>query len=198
MFNPTKSPVRLTIAYGLWSDDWSKEVIQRFEKAKHEYIDISDLGTGRMSKRMAENFVIFLKNAIVAQIIPVPGLHSTTVDMKGNSVVGVETSQMLDSITAFRSNLAGEKKHRGYLVGIKEKVMTTRSFLKSSGETSSYTYPTWYKLSWLEFGTKYQVSRPIIARGFELFVGQGWVKKVVEDMISRGVGMTAAKSGSRG
>jgi hypothetical protein len=175
MYKPTKAPVRLTIGYGLWSDDWSDDLTHRFHKTREEYIDISDVGSGRMSKRMAQNFVVFLKNAIATGSISVePKKH-------GGGRVGIKTQEMFEGITAFRSNLAGEKKHRGWLVSIKEKTSSSRE------------YPLWYRLSWLEYGTINQPVRPIVAKAFSEYVAQDWVKKVVEDMVFRGVGMTALK-----
>ena len=181
MLNIDKSPVRLTIGYNFWSDDWQTPLVKRFEKARHEYIDISDIGTGRMSKLMAEKFVVFLKNAISSGSIPVEGVSESWGKRKHGSTVGIHTGEMLDSITAFRTNLAGEKKHKGWVVSIKESVKSSREF------------PMWYKLSWLEYGTVNQPERPLIARAFEQFVGQGWVKQIVEDMILRGTGMTEAR-----
>ena len=106
---------------------------------------------------------------------------------------------MLENIQAFRTNLAGERKHKGYVVSIKEKKMTTRTtYNYSTGAEEEETFPLWYKLSWLEYGTKHQPERPIVARGFEMFVAQGWVKRVVEDMITRGIGMTELKRQSYG
>lgn len=186
MLKTDKSPVRLTIGYNLWGDEWEAPLVKRFEKARYEYIDICDTssngtGTGRMSKRMAEKFVVFLKNAIASGSIPVDGVSESWGKKKHGSTVGIDTGEMLDSITAFRTNLSGEKKHKGWVVSIKENVKSSREF------------PMWYKLSWLEYGTVNQPERPLIARAFEQFVGQGWVKQIVEDMILRGVGMTEAR-----
>lgn len=183
--DPTsKQPVRLSIAYNLWVDDWAEPFIHRLQVAKQEYVDISDMGTARMSKRMAENFLAFLKNAIVSGTIPLQP-HEQSYDKRGGTaLVGYATGDMYNSLSAFRTNIGGEKKHRGWLVGIKEKEMSIRGF------------PEWYKLSWLEFGTKYQKPRPIVARAFEAYVGTEQIRRTVEQMISRGFAKTEAQAAS--
>jgi hypothetical protein len=177
-----KAPVRITIGYGFWVDDWSEPYVKRIEKSRREYIDISDIGTGRMSKNMAENFVIYLKSLIVSGGISVAG-HKES--YKGGRI-GYATGEMYNSIEAFRTNLSGEKKHKGWLVGIKEKVASSRE------------YPLWYRLSFLEYGTIHQEERPIVARAFEMFVGSGKIKEHVEKMLARGLGKTAERRATGG
>lgn len=185
--DPTsKQPVRISIGYGFWVDDWAEPFIQRLHKSKREYIDFSGAGTGRMSSRMAQNFVEYLKNAIVSGTTGVAGHKEGYEKRRGKHTVGILTGEMYNSITAFRTNLGGEKKHRGWIVSIKEKDISQRGF------------PTWYKLSWLEWGTSFQKERPIIAKTFERYVGEGWVKKVVEDMLTRGMGKTAMQRAKYG
>ena len=182
--NPTKKePYRLSVGYGFWVDDWANDFITRLNVAKREYVDISDMGTARMSKRMAENFLIYLKNAIVSGTIPLAAHNDSYSYRYGAGNIGYLTGEMYNSLSAFRTNIGGEKKHRGWIVGIKEK------------ETSERGFPTWYKLSWLEYGTKNQPERPIVARCFEAYVGEGRVKMTVEKMLERGRVNTAAKAG---
>ena len=169
-FDPTrKEPYRVSIGYGFWMDDWTSDFIRRLEVSKREYVDISDAGTARMSKRMAENFCIYLKNAVVTGSIYVEGRKVDT-----GFPIGVRTGEMLEGIEAFRTNLGGEKKHRGWIVSIKEKTPSSRE------------YPLWFRLSFLEFGTKHQPARPIFAKAFEAYVGEGRINLTIQKMLKRG------------
>lgn len=181
MEKPDKSPVRISIAYNFWVDDWMPTFIRRLESARHEYVDISDMGTSRMSKRMAFKFLEFLRNGIVSGSIPVEDLSASYAEKKGNRRVGIQTMEMLEGLTAYRTNLGGEKKHKGWLVGIKDKTPSSRE------------YPLYFRLSWLEFGTVEQDDRPIVATAFRQFVGAGLVEETVRKMLARGAYQTEEK-----
>jgi hypothetical protein len=180
--NPTKKePYRLSVGYGFWVDDWANDFITRLNIAKREYVDISDMGTARMSKNMAENFLVYLKNALASGTIPLAD-RKDTYKYAYHKKMGWQTGEMYSGLSAFRTNIGGEKKHRGWIVGIKEK------------EISSREYPLWFRLSWFEYGTKHQEARPIVARAFEAYVGEGRVKMTVEKMLARGATNTKARS----
>ena len=187
-----KEPVRVTMAYNFWPD-FERDLYDRIYEERDRYIDISDLGTARLSKNLAQSFVRFLKNALASGSLPVEPKDKRSAANARDSRVGIKTGEMYDNIEAYRTNLGGEKKHHGWVVGIKDKII-------SEEEGEDRQFPVWYKLSWLEFGTTAKDGtatppRPVIARGLEQFLQGGYVTNMVEKMIAMGAARTERQRG---
>ena len=175
-------PINVVMAYNVWLD-WDQQFYKQIGEVRdyyYRYTDHPDAPPGiRMSKRMAEAFADFLRNSIASGTAPVAPLTPRTVHLKGHSTVGIESTEMYESIEVFRTDLGGGTKRTGYVVGVKER-----------GYGSSRGYPTYYRLSWLEFGTEKQVPRPIVASAYRQFLEGDNVNKLVQGILSRGLGMS--------
>ena len=105
--------------------------VKQLEKARNYYVSISDRGNARFSKTAAEDCAKWVKKRIRqnAYSSMVPALSRKWAGRKSSlklaHQVGMATEQLVDNITAFRSNLSGfgfkETKHTGFIVGINEK-----------------------------------------------------------------------------
>lgn len=186
-----KQPVRVTMAYNFWPD-FERDLYDRIYEERNRYIDISDLGTARLSKSLAQDFVVYLKNALASGSLPVAPKEKSSAKYRDGRV-GFRTGEMYENIEAYRTNLGGEKKHHGWVVGIKDKIMTSDRGMGDDIYGDDRNFPLYFKLSWLEFGTVDQVDRPIIARGLEQYLQGGYVKNMVERMIAMGAVRTEAQ-----
>jgi len=169
-------PIRLTVGYNAWND--ADKSYYRFKAIKNGYIDISDEGTARFSKRMAEEFQKYLIGAISSGELM--GINTDT-----NKPHGILTGEMIDNISVFRTTVGGSKKRHGWVVSIKEDI-----------DSEHKDMPVWYKLSWLEFGTVKQKPRFPIRKAFNHFLvekqsgilqemGMDLLRKIVLNSLSR-------------
>ena len=103
-------------------------VVKQLELSRNYYVSISDRGNARFSQKAAEDCVKFVRNRIRqnAYASMVPALTRRWAQRKKAlqlaHQVGMATEQMVNNITAFRSNLSNhafkETKHTGFVVGI--------------------------------------------------------------------------------
>jgi hypothetical protein len=178
-------PVNVVHAYNAWND-WAQDMYVQIDKIRNFYYRFTDHSSSsfpglRMSKQMAEAFADHLKNALVTDSLPVAPLTAKTIKLKKRNRVGIETTEMYEGIEVYRTDMGGGKHRTGWVVGVK-------------ASTSSYRdYPLSYRLSWLEFGTKRQEQRPVVAEAYRQFLHGDNVNHIVNTLLQRGLGMTLKK-----
>jgi len=143
---------------------------KKLEKTRNHYVDISDEGGARFSKRAAEDFLRVLIQSFVSQDFDVPPLSDAYKDWKskqgGFSEIGFFTGEMVGALGTFRTRAGGDVNRKGWAVGIKSD-NAENAFLAQ-------------KLFWLEKGTgpkggRWGVTRPqppraIVAQSLEKFL----------------------------
>ena len=142
----------------------------------------------RFNERVAKACAEYVREAIVSNKYAsrVPALKETTITKKkvikmpvwskGPRHIGVSTGKMIDEIRHFRTNLSGETRHTGFVVGIPmsadapvhtqgNKKQKSQLFLKNKGRNSYINKGAIIlshdKMFFLERGNTYQPKRPI-------------------------------------
>ena len=150
------------------------KMIQKCKKATYTYIELSDQGTARFSKAVANDFAIQVKADILSGTFEnrVTALTDNYDKWKNRfypgQAIGHLTGRMVSSIHAWRSRMVGDKNKRGYVVGVDQ----------------TKDKPSAAKLYWLEMGSAkkgkggIQVARPIFAHSLNRYVGMNYGRHV--------------------
>lgn len=102
------------------------QLMQRVEKIRNYYVDISDEGNKRLSRRCAIDFLEYLKDAMITgkYASSVPALSESYVKWKNFKVGGGQmmmyTTDLYTNMEVFRSRVGGDAKRRGHVVGVKD------------------------------------------------------------------------------
>ena len=102
------------------------QLMQRVEKIRNYYVDISDQGNKRLSKRCAIDFLEYLKDAMITgkYASSVPALSESYVKWKNFKVGGgpmmMYTTDLYTNMEVFRSRTGGDANRRGHVVGVKD------------------------------------------------------------------------------
>lgn len=120
---------RLKTRYG--SRESFKDIfVEKIQKYNNFYVSISDRGTARFSQSAAKACAVFVQKKIRANAYAsmVPALSKKWAARKKKlglaHQVGMATEQLVNNITAFRTNISDksfkETKHTGYVVGVNQ------------------------------------------------------------------------------
>lgn len=144
-------------------------VRKKINQTRNHYVDISDEGGARFSKRAAEDFLRLLVRTFTSQDFSVPPLSDAYAEWKRKnnhfSEIGFMTGEMVGALTTFRTRAGGDVYRRGWAVGIPS-TNADNAFLAQ-------------KLFWLEEGTGPkggrwkagpQPPRSIVAQALEEFL----------------------------
>ena len=149
-------------------------MVQKCRKSRYFYIELSDQGTARFSKRAANDFAVqvkadYLSGVFESRVDPLTESYSKWKEhFYPGQAIGHLTGSMISNIHAWRSRMVGDKKKRGYVVGIDQ--------TKNRDNAA--------KLFWLEKGTASkgkggpQVPRPIFAHSLNRYVGSNFGRHV--------------------
>ena len=118
---------RLKTRYG--SRESFKDIfVEKIQKYNNFYVSISDRGTARFSQSAAKACAVFVQKKIRANAYAsmVPALSKKWAARKKKlglaHQVGMATEQLVNNITAFRTNISNasfkETKHTGFVVGV--------------------------------------------------------------------------------
>lgn len=154
------------------------KMIQKCEKSRYVYIELSDQGTARFSAAVANDFAVQVKADILSgtfesRVAPLTDNYDRWKNrFYPGQAIGHLTGRMVSSIHAWRSRMVGDKNKRGYVVGIDQ----------------TKDKPSAAKLYWLEMGVKMgvkmrskggvQVARPIFAHSLNRYVGMNYGRHV--------------------
>ena len=157
------------------------------KELRNRFVYVVDGQVVRMSKQIAEECASYIRTKLLAgaydeQVSPLSKDWLKKKKRKYNQThVGLATLEMVASISAFRTNIRtkGEKKHKGYAVGIKSslegrkrspdgKVFVDRNAIKPSAKLSmlelgrkGYEHTNWFGKG-IKMSIKKQPPRPVV------------------------------------
>lgn len=161
----------------------TEDLIQKVQKMHNYYVEISDYGTMRFSRKCATSFLYYLKNAIITgkYTSEVPPLSKHYIKWK-NYMVGTRpmmifSMDLYDSFEVYRSRVGGDAKRRGHVVGVKD------SF--NQDKLQAFEYGTDVKGGRWQAGE--QPARPIFTLALNDFLAEEFFGILNQFVPSRGV-----------
>lgn len=160
----------------------TNQLMTRVEKIRNYYVDISDEGNKRFSKRCAVDFLEYLKDAMVTgkYVSKVPALSKHYVKWKNYKVGGGQmmmyTTDLYTNMEVFRSRTGGDANRRGHVVGVKNKF--------EQAKLSAFEYGTGPKGGSWKAGS--QPPRPIFGMALDDFLNEKFNGVITQFVPSKG------------